>query len=173
MTHYMISLDGAQVTGWSMWDWTTQAIRDNLCAPERVGIITPKPMSPWEASIDSLCDQMKDLLDLINCGTDGFVTDVICEYPQFMPSRIGITSATRGDLVKLAITYGRLNQVCADRQATFQGVEVNSWKGQMRKEAVIYHIKKRLGTEACRSFTSHIWDAVGIGLNAKRCWIEG
>lgn len=167
MKKYMMSLDGAQVTGWSLWDWPNM----ELVPPIEVGIITPKPMSPWEASIDSLCEQMKDLLDRINSGV-GFVTDVICEYPQYFQSMGGITSATRGDLVKLCIAYGRLNQVCVDRGATFQGVEVNSWKGQLKKEAVIYHIRKRLGTEACRPFKSHIWDSVGLGLNAKRCWIE-
>lgn len=168
MSSYMLSVDGAKQTGWALWDVSTPEKRTALVGPIDVGVIVPVATVKWEGAIDWTSLQIDELFNRFNdSGLESFVDIVVCEYPQFFQSFAGMTSAAHGDLVKLAIMYGRINQIAVYHSATFKGVEVNTWKGQMSKDAVIHRIKKRLGADACLRFKTHIWDAVGIGLWAK------
>ena len=76
--------------------------------------------------------------------------------------------AARGDLVKLSIFVGmlcyRARLLVGPENVFF--VPVNQWKGQLSKELVELRIKKFYASRNFHAkFTSHEWDAVGIGLH--------
>jgi hypothetical protein len=170
----MLSVDGAKGTGWALWDVSSSHARADLRPPLHVGNIVPVKGMPWEQAIDWTCMQIDEVFNRFNDSRkEAFIDEVVCEYPQYMPSFKGQTSAASGDLVKLCIMYGRINQIAVYHSATFKGVEVSKWKGQLSKEAVIHHVRKRLGDAVCARYSNHVWDAVGLGLNEKGLWIEG
>lgn len=91
------------------------------------------------------------------------VEKVFCEYPEYFQSAGGLVTARSGSLVKLAWFCGFLNALFATEFIPFEFVEVNLWKGQLKKDIVEQRVKRIL---RCKTDTivSHAIDAVGIGL---------
>lgn len=92
------------------------------------------------------------------------------EVPGYFQSEGGLSSATSGSLVKLCFTAGCIvSSIFEEFEiAKHVPVEVNTWKGQLPKRIVESRIEVILGKRACASLSSHMWDAVGIGL-----WAQG
>jgi hypothetical protein len=115
-------------------------------------VIKPKGRS-WE-------DRSQNLITFFGAYVRVPDLKVYCERPQFMESGKGHTSARRGDLVKLVLVAGGLMGMCLSKNYYFEWVEINHWKGQLKKEQVDQRIWKRLR----KRFGDHESDAVGIGL---------
>lgn len=86
---------------------------------------------------------------------------VYIEYPAFFESFGGQVSARKGSLVKLAVVVGMTFNACRGRGLRPQFVNVNDWKGQLKKKIIERRIRRVVpGIE----LKLHEWDAVGIGL---------
>lgn len=120
---------------------------------------------PRSASWKARCD---DVMERFGQIVSGDVDEVYCEYPQFMQSVGGMRSARGGDLVKLSIMCGRI-QECAYEHGvpTFSFVEIPKWKGNLPKRLVNDRIRKSLPKTILRLLSkaeSHDWDAMGMAL---------
>ena len=74
-----------------------------------------------------------------------------------------ITSASRGNLIKLAYLVGSYMNMCNLNGVGVRIVTPQEWKGQMSKDVVarrVYRVMQKTFDN------SHITDAVGIGLHA-------
>ena len=86
------------------------------------------------------------------------------EYPKKFDSAKGDMVAARGDLVKLAALVGHFEAYLVSKKMKVEMLDVNIWKGQMPKEAVMHRIKRILpGIKP----VSHDWDAIGMGLHLR------
>lgn len=74
------------------------------------------------------------------------------------------TSATRGNLSLLSHIVGAYFGVCSILHVKCSFIKAREWKGQMSKEIVARRVEMALGI---RYSSSHITDAVGIGLALK------
>ena len=154
---YRISIDPGTPSGYAVWDDKT--FRE-LVPPIKWGVTDAGPKSePWNLRTDITILSLQTLLD------DYRPRVVYCEQPVLMAESVaGQAAARRGDLVKLAMAVGRINQICADRMIPFRLIDVARWKGQLSKEMVEKRIRRKLPDLEARS---HAWDAVGIGLFVK------
>lgn len=120
----------------------------------------PRKLTWWRKAL-YLADAVADVVD-----EHRDIAILVCECPQFFASAGGEMVAGRGDLVKLAIAVGCIaGRVESNtRSCEFFPVEVNDWKGQLSKENVERRIRRKL---PLGEYTSHAWDAVGIGLFAR------
>jgi hypothetical protein len=91
---------------------------------------------------------------------------VYCEFPQLFSSAKSHAAASKGNLFQLSFLIGVFAQVACDHSASFHPVEVNTWKGQMEKDAVAERVALRLHEEIW-SYPDHANDAVGLGLHVK------
>jgi len=92
---------------------------------------------------------------------------VVCEIPTFFVGAKGYAAARGGSLVNLSIAVGIVLSWAKQQKAEFVPAPVQSWKGQLSKEATIERIRPQLFTEELQLLTdppSHDWDAAGIGL---------
>lgn len=92
------------------------------------------------------------------------IRTVYIEYPKKFNSLKGDMVADKGDLVKLAELVGYFTAYFNVLEISVIDIDINKWKGQMSKEAVINRISRLLpGINP----HSHDWDAIGIGLYVK------
>lgn len=93
---------------------------------------------------------------------------VVIEEPGVFQSAGGDVSAKSGAVVKLCVTTGCLIYALRDLLPRYELETVASWKGQMPKPVVEARVRCKLDrTELAlleSTKTSHVWDAVGIGL---------
>lgn len=97
-------------------------------------------------------------------------TQVVVEWPRFFGSAKGRTAADKGDLGKLYLSASSIFCEAIRFGASAELIDVNQWKGQLNKAAVIYHIRRRLEVSDTY-FKSHEWDAVGLGLSFLGCFL--
>lgn len=143
--------------GWAVWnynDWTTK------CAPIATGVITRRAPE-WGVAV---CKAVRAVFKELD---EFWIVNSYLEWPAFFESPTGQASARSESLVKLACAVGWVAAYLDVRDIDNTFVPVNQWKGQLTKPAVERRIKAILGADACKEFTSHDWDAVGIGLYAK------
>lgn len=145
----LLAIDPGVQAGWALFEDGTMF---------KVGVIAPSVGSWAERA-----DKVMNLLSILAGQHE--VSQIICEWPFYHETQGGREVAKSGALVKLSVMVGRICQMAADRQIPFSFVEVNTWKGQLPKTAVIHRIKRRLGETACTGIKTHAWDAVGIGLH--------
>jgi hypothetical protein len=91
---------------------------------------------------------------------------VYFEEPVFFTDGGSTAVAASGSLVKLSMATGAMAQVAWGKGAEVKMAPVVQWKGQLPKKVVNKRICKLLKCSS-RAYTSHAWDAVGIGLWAK------
>lgn len=147
-----ISIDPGIETGYAIWSQQGEL--------RTFGVISHGPRMEWLARTELTCGSLDQIL-----AANPELAEMVCEWPQYFESEGGRGSAASGDLIKLVFMVGRTAQLAAYRGIRFLPVGVNSWKGQMSKEAVKARIKKRLGEAATVGIYKHAWDAVGIGLD--------
>lgn len=170
MSRFNLTIDPGADLGWALWNRSTWK---KLVRPWKVGTVNGKGKT-WKSRCDYTISAFNETMRGVHWGS---IVRVWCEYPAFFGSHGGQTSARRGDLVKLAVIVGRLEQLCfTQRVERFKYVEIMDWKGQLSKKAVNEEIADRLSkderTKAGMSPNqSHDWDAVGIGLHVKGVWL--
>jgi hypothetical protein len=92
------------------------------------------------------------------------VKTIYVEFPQAFQSALGQAAINRGDIFKLVFLIGCIRGVLIFSE--FVPVRVIDWKGQLPKEEVERRCK-RIIPEKDWVKTTHLWDAVGIGLYLK------
>lgn len=75
--------------------------------------------------------------------------------------------ARRGDLVKLVMVVGSIVGILSTGCYEIILIPVNRWKGQLPKDVVNKRVERFYGSNNCKGFKTHAWDAVGIGLYYK------
>lgn len=157
---YAVSIDPGRDLGYAIWDWK----KWKKCVPPiAVGVINSKREQHWTSAVQTSMGLLAEVLEEYAPFGYGGV-----EWPQFYDSAQGHMVARRGDLNKLTYTVGYITcMLQALGCITTELVPVATWKGQLSKVVVNKRIVKVLGAKRCTSFSSHAWDAVGIGLYAK------
>lgn len=153
----VVTIDPGVEMGWAVWsraNWATK------CAPIETGVITRRAPQ-WGVAMRKAVRAMFKELDRF------WIIDSFVEWPAFFESSKGYASAKSESLVKLACAVGWIAGYLDIRDINNKFVSVGQWKGQLTKPAVERRIKGILGANACKGFTSHDWDAVGIGLYAQ------
>lgn len=77
-------------------------------------------------------------------------------------SLTSITSAVRGNLMKLSYMVGVYSALCDQRGITFKLIPARRWKGQLSKDAVKLRVYRAIKKHYPQT---HMTDAVGIGLH--------
>jgi hypothetical protein len=163
---------GALSPGWAFWDVTETRVAESLVGPVAVGLYQPKRTLEWyQKTRDVNAALAAQFLGKERAGHR--IVEAWIEYPQYFDSEGGQIAAKEGNLVKLAVSAGKISELCEQHSMRVRFVGVNEWKGQLNKEQTEYHVRKRLGDALCErmGFRKDIWDAVGIGLFAKNQWI--
>ena len=163
---------GALSPGWAFWDVSGTRVAESLAGPVAVGLFQPPKILEWyEKTREVNAALAAQFLSQEKAGNR--IVEAWIEYPQYFDSEGGQIAAKEGNLVKLAVSAGKISELCERFSMKVVLVPVNTWKGQLDKDQVAYHIRKRLGAELCTrmNFRKDIWDAVGIGLFAKNQWI--
>lgn len=147
---------GISGTGVAWW-------RANALVPSETFVFNAPKKYAWWIRAALLAEMVMDVVDRYK------IPVVVCECPQFFGGAGGEMVAARGDLVKLSIAVGAMVGQAQKmvHAVDFWPVEVNTWKGQLKKEIVNKRILRTLGASFCDGLHSHDWDAVGIGLWAR------
>lgn len=162
----IMAVDPGVNVGWAVWK--RQKLRLGI-APTATGVIDSPPQKRGRKTDDitAYCDKLRSVARAFDEALSNYpdTTVVFCEWPQYWSdSKMGQAAASEGNLVKLAFSVGWIAAVCDKYGAEFRPVEVNRWKGQLRKREVIRRIKILLGKRTCKGIRTHAWDAVGVGL---------
>lgn len=153
-----ITVDPGMNIGWALWD---SSQRKELTSPIESGAVVPTSGREWQQSVNWSHAMFKaELLRLVNAF---HIELAIMEYPAFFEDATVV--AKEGNLVKLCCSAGMVMAAFCELGIPLFFVEVRTWKGQMKKDAVENRIRKRLPDYKWKS--SHEMDAVGIGLHAK------
>lgn len=151
---FWMSVDpGLSGTGYAVWGRKPLGDREKPNLIE-AGIL--KCSDPdYVQKLRSISEQFADLVTEVK--------PVVCflEEPSFFQSAGGQVSASSGSLVKLSFLVGALFNVVEGSGFLCKLVPVNTWKGQLPKTLVAERIQAIMR----RSFVSHEYDAVGIGLH--------
>jgi hypothetical protein len=91
---------------------------------------------------------------------------VYAEYPSYLQSFRGLTSAKSGNLIKLAVNFGGLQAITFSQNILWKNVPLK-WKGNIPKEIMHNRIRQQLPTLS-KDAVSHALDAIGIGLYVKK-----
>lgn len=156
---YVLTVDCGSNLGWAAWERSTWRKK---VAPIAAGIFS-REAGPWKRSMHNVLDKFEAQVLKEYRG----IRAVLIEEPSFFQSEGGQTCARSGGLVKLVASYGAL--LCMIERVHHIPVEpipVNDWKGQLPKHITAKRIKDILG-DTFPIESSHVYDAVGIGLYAK------
>lgn len=156
-TPTIVTIDPGVEIGWAVWSrehWTTKR------APIATGVITRRAPQ-WGLALKKAVRALFKELD------NFWIVDSFMEWPAFFESSKGQVTARSEALVKLSCGVGWIAGYLDVRDIDNKFIPVNQWKGQLTKPAVERRIKRILGADACKGFTSHDWDAVGLGLYAQ------
>lgn len=138
--------------------WAPSRACSNVPMPPTCArVLSPKAM-PWFERVSASVQLFEDMLDKFT------PTIVVIEWPNFT----GLVASKKGDLGKLQFIIGAFAQCAHTRGCSVHLAPVTVWKGQLSKETVNRRVVAVLGDPACRTFNSHAWDAVGIGM-----WFKG
>lgn len=164
-----LSVDpGLAGTGYAIWNGDKAAWE--TCEAPLLAAELKARKGQWEFRARALAEAFRKLI----VESPYRITDCYCEFPQFFTSAKGYVAAQSDSLEKLTFLVGYYAGVCMEQAVHFHPIKVHAWKGQLRKEAVIHRIVKRLGEANCIDWQGleHAWDAIGIGLYAKGAFIK-
>lgn len=156
-TPSVVTIDPGVEMGWAVWDCAKWTVK---CAPIETGVITRRAPT-WGVAMKKSVRALFNELDRF------WIVDSFIEWPAFFQSSKGQVSARSESLVKLACAVGWVAGYLDVRNVNNTFIPVNQWKGQLTKPAVERRIKRILGADACKGFSSHDWDAVGLALYAQ------
>jgi Holliday junction resolvasome RuvABC endonuclease subunit len=150
----LISVDpGLNGTGWAIFNSGKKGI-----SLLDVGVITDRKSDSFQKRGENILKDLEVIMD----GREMF--ELAVEFPSFFQSSHGEMVARRGDLVKLAWFVGVISGAVIARDMPLRIVEVNEWKGQLKKDVVIRRIERKFPEVSEHKIKTHAWDAVGIGL---------
>ena len=166
----VVTIDpGLTGTGVAIWD---ALLWDMVQVPpfKTFNIYPSHPDRYWTDKFRHITQELEGYI-LTSSNVPGLleVKHVVCEFPDYwVGDAKGQAAMERGDILKLAaLVGGFLSMANALGVAVPTVVSPREWKGQLGKEAVEARIVRHFGEDACRKYTSHTWDAVGIGMWAK------
>ena len=145
-----LSIDPGIDFGWAMWGKGKP--------PILTGVETAPAGKEYHQRADRTMASFNQLLERLEPEL------VVCEWPSLMTGERGGVTVRSGSLVKLAFIVGRMAEATTLRHIRFELVAVNTWKGQLSKSVVEYHLNHILGKEVMSTIQSHAVDATGIGL---------
>lgn len=147
---------GTGIAIWSMENWLKETL------PIATYVITPPAHDDWVFAIADIYKQIDPIWEIHN------VQKAYCEFPQYFTSGKGHSATAKGDIYKLSCLVGVFMGMMLGKGTMLIPIQVNSWKGQLPKEAVIARLLKREPKLADLNIQTHAWDAVGIGYYYKR-----
>lgn len=147
---------GTGIAIWSMDEWKTETL------PIATYVVTPPSDEEWVFAISDIFAQVTPIWERHN------VQKAFCEFPQYFTSGKGHSATAKGDIYKLSCLVGVFMGMMLARNTVLVPVQVNSWKGQLTKEAVIKRLLKKEPRLEQANIESHAWDAVGIAFYHKR-----
>lgn len=127
--------------------------------------IRPSPMYS-NNEIDKiyyLCDNFS--FALIEHKPDLVIIEGTAMYQESLKS---ITSASKGDLLKLNRLIGAYIHVAIENSINVKLIAPQEWKGQMSKKATMLRVKREVYLP--EKLNEHIIDALGIGLSLVNNW---
>ena len=136
---------GVGGTGYAVW-WGSDLVES--------GSITPKSKGSWSEKVLEISQGLRLNFNLADV--------MFYEQPQALKN----ACTAGGDLVKLSILAGIIHAKGMDLRHQPCGVEINKWKGNMKKELCTKRILSKMKKLGWKPTTNkdHETDAVGIGL---------
>jgi len=157
--HNVIAIDtGLSECGMAWWH-RAKFGSDEILVPTGVEVVK---IDPALRRAEDWTERAHAMKELIEARIEG-ATHVLVEWPEFRGgSALGHAAAARDDVSKLAFLCGMIFGI----HPNVIPVPVSKWKGQLKKETVNKRIERSIGHHAKNGeqFSSHSWDAVGIGL---------
>jgi len=162
---YFVSIDPSiNDIGLAIWE---QSSFRQLAEPLAIHEIQTQKYDYWTDKLKDLNVTLNSVLAGHGVGMRGAgCLRAYVEQPGFFASAKGRASADRGDLVKLSASFGAIAGFCWYGNIQFIPVTVQEWKGNLTKDTVKRRILKLL-PNIDPAYSSHCFDAVGIGLYAK------
>jgi len=163
---------GVRGTGIAIWEYQVQ--HPDAKSATEVALIDSFNLMPeggsnsWLGISRQLFDDFEKIFSMYK------IIRVDSEFPQFFGSAGGHSTAASGDLQKLTFIVGVFASQSWQNGALYYPWEVNDWKGQMPKEAVIKALQRRIDPAILTEINpqSHSWDAIGIGMHAHGKFIN-
>lgn len=147
---------GTGIAIWSLSNWRNETV------PIATYVLTPPSNDDWVMATEYLCTNTEPIFQRHN------VVKVYCEFPQYFADGKGHAATATGNIYKLACLVGVFMGMFMSRGLEFIPIEVNKWKGQLPKDAVIKRLIKREPLLANMDIDTHAWDAVGIAFHLKK-----
>ena len=154
-------LDG---TGWAYWrTLDTGAGRDRATLPEAHGVIRPSRKHGWQSASLDVCAAFAGVLLSIK------PKNIVIEFPElWASSAVSYASTARGELFKVAYLVGGLAEVGSRNKTNLPVlISPSEWKGQLKKDAMVYRIKRLFDETPEFPTNEHTLDAVGMGIAAQ------
>lgn len=180
----MLSVDpGVNALGLALWRWSAKR-RKKLEPPVRAWVdqlpsSVLKNEPDWHVKMTRMLDIVHQSI-IKNCLQDRLrITALFIEWPEIRSGSVGHAAAVRGDVSALAYCCGAMCEMAVERAMCEMLMEpfrvrskllaVSEWKGQLPKEVVNKRITRAIGGKdrSGNRFSTHAWDAVGIGLIGK------
>lgn len=147
---------GTGIAIWSMDNWQKETL------PIATYVVTPPADEDWVYAIADLHKHIEPIWEQHN------VQKAYCEFPQYFTSGKGHSATAKGDIYKLSCLVGVFMGMMLGKGTMLIPVQVNVWKGQLSKDAVIARLLKREPRLRNLDIETHAWDAVGIAYYHKR-----
>jgi len=155
MQEVTITIDPGLEFGYALWDFLEYQ-KNNPRSLFSAGIF--KSGSGWKNKLLSTTYSLSDLCEVYK------IRKAVIEQPQFFASSGGTMVAARGDLIKLSMAAGAVAGVVGLYCRNVIFAPVTTWKGQLPKKIVEQRIFQIYDQDLPVPLSSHMWDAVGIGL---------
>lgn len=155
------SINDVGLAVWPIKDWK------KLVMPILIADIKSTPSDDWTDKLDDICNSLNSVLAGLGIGMRGSgCTRIYCETPAFFNSSHGRQVAEKGDLVKLSASFGTIAALSWYFNCSLIPISVQEWKGQLDKKIVKERVLDLL-PDIGKGCSSHIYDALGIGLYSK------
>ena len=152
---------GIRGSGFAYWERLYRTEPGEVMAPRDIQLAVPKAKGSWQLRAGLVVERFKGFLYKHSPGL------VVIELPEvWSDSEKSMASATKGDLIKLAVLCGRLEEATFEDNVTLTKtlyISPQQWKGQLSKRVVDKRIKASLQAE----YPDHVSDAVGMGLSMQ------
>jgi hypothetical protein len=167
----LVAVDtGLTALGWALW----MPGERRVSPPQAAGVVEGDARGrPWWERAESIARRLADDVLRVRAWSKHPPTAPVVqvvEWPEFRGgSAVGQAAAAEESLQKLAYmcgTYAGQGRLHGWRTVP---VAVSEWKGQLPKGAVERRVRRAVGGQSRDGtrFSSHAWDAVGIGLVAR------
>ena len=145
--------------------WPTLANDKAVWHPEKTCLLQTDKNDHWVKKSDGIISQLWQFF--VTLGRYNIDLAIIEMPGLWMDSEVSMAAAAKGDLFKLAVLIGRIEEAIKDYEADtgviVTHVSPQMWKGQLPKRLV----KKRISWALHKEYPDDVEDAVGIGLSIQ------